>query len=411
MVAFAHCHRHDAERARDAAREVDEIASPFSARRKPLRSSGPERGAWSPSRIVTGTMRSARETPRAKSTRSRALSARRKPLRSSGLERGAWVAFAHCHRHDAERARDAAREVDEIASPFGQAQALEVERAPSVAHWSPSRILNGMMQTARLTPREKSTRSRARLAKPKPLRSSGRKRGAWSPSRILNGTMRSARETQRAKSTKIASPFGKAEALEVERARAWVCVAFAHCQRHDAERARDAAREVDEIASPFGKAEAFEVERARAWVCVAFAHCQRHDAERARDAAREVDEIASPFGKAEALEVERAQAWRMVAFAHSQRARCKRRDGRRAEKSTRSRARLARRKPLRSSGPRRGASSSLPVFRLAQDDNSGSTTPSWILSLQKIEGRPLTNPPHRSSPNPTPPSSPPADSP
>ncbi len=101
----------------------------------------------------------------------------------------------------------------------------------------------------------------------------------------------------------LARPFAGDRAFEVERARAWHSIAYAHI---DPVAREQAARHVDELARPFAGDRAFEVGRVGGWQSVAYGY--RHNTVACEQAARRVDDLARPFAGDRNFELERVEA-------------------------------------------------------------------------------------------------------
>jgi len=207
-------------------------------------------------------------------------------------------------------------ELDHIAAPFPESEAIQKERAIA---W---RIV-AYASTDDRAACQRHAETVDRIAAPFPESEAIQKERAiaWRHVAYASWDDRAACQRHAETVDRIAAPFPESEAIQKERAEAWRIVAYASmderaaCQRH--------AETVDRIAAPFPGSEALQIERAVAWRIVAYAStderaaCQRH--------AETVDRIAAPFPESETIQEQRAEAWRNVAYAfRDDRAACQR---------------------------------------------------------------------------------------
>ncbi|MBM1599970.1 hypothetical protein JQV15_15165 [Sulfitobacter mediterraneus] len=228
----------------------------------------------------------------------------------------AWRVVAYASTDDCAACQRHAERVDRIAAPFPESEAIQKQRAEA---WRFVAYASNDDRAAC----QRHAETVDRIAAPFPESEAIQKQRAeaWCLVAYTSNDDRASCQRHAETVGRIAAPFPESEAIQTERAMAWRFVAYAStddraaCQRH--------AERVDRIAAPFPESEAIQTERAMAWRFVADAStddraaCQRH--------AETVGRIAGPFPESEAIQQERATAWRFVAYASTDdRAACQR---------------------------------------------------------------------------------------
>ena len=198
------------------------------------------------------------------------------------------------------------KEVDRIAAPFPENEAIQQERAEAWRH-----VTYAFSDDRTACQRHAETVDRIAAPFPEIEAIQIERAEAWSYVTYAFINDRTACQRHAETVDRIAAPFPENEAIQQERVEAWRHVTYAFnndrtaCQRH--------AETVDRIAAPFPEIEAIQKERVVAWRYVTYAFrddrtaCQRH--------AETVDRIAAPFPEIEAIQKERVVAWRYVTYA------------------------------------------------------------------------------------------------